>query len=172
MWLLEVWDFGGQGLSQPEAFLWDNRCSLSPPPFGSEVKAQLCRCSSHWKWTLASRFPVQNALMNFEPILGKSVWPCSCWQLASSACKIVPQSLWDWSPPFHPSPLHPLHPAKKRKAFKRLCIEWTMLCRGIQETLCPIARDLNEVMILLFPFPPAQDFSTQTSSLEGMGNVC
>lgn len=38
--------------------------------------------------------------------------------------------------------------------------------------LCPIAHDLNEVMILLFPFPPAQDFSTQTSSLEGMSNVC
>lgn len=37
-----------------------------------------------------------------------------------------------------------------------------MLCRGIQEALCPIPCDLNEVRILLFPFPLAQDFSTQT----------
>lgn len=37
-----------------------------------------------------------------------------------------------------------------------------MLCIRIQETLCPIPCDLNKVTILLFPFPQAQDFSTQT----------
>lgn len=171
LWILKVciWKqhlaVGDGGLSRPEDFIGQRTSSTKGiyyglsdagcgrPPFGSRVKAQQFRCKLLLKVNFSKQVSCSKPTYELWSLSPSRVNQCVALRLLVD-CQLSLLCPEGWDPPFRPSPLHPFHPGNARKALKKLCIKWTMLCIGIQETLCPIPHDLNKVTILLFPLPP------------------
>lgn len=138
--------------------LWDDLCSRLPATLAEQGKgsaAQLQALPESEFSKQISRSKPTYELWSLSPS-----WVSQCEALWLLVCCQLSCLRQGGTPPSCPSPLHPFHPGQARKAFRRLHSKQTMLHVGIQETPRSIPHDLNEVMILLFPFPPTQGFST------------
>lgn len=148
------------GCQSWRTLLWDDLCSRLPATRaeqgeGSAVQLQALP-ESEFSEQISRSKPTYE-LWSLSPS-----WVSQCEALRLLVCCQLGCLHQGGTPPSRPSPLHPFHPGQARKAFRRLHSKQTMLHTGIQETPCSVPHDLNEVMILLFPFPPTQGFSTQT----------